>query len=499
MDEHPWCLLRLVLNEKKVPFFRVRAPPGRPFCYHVRMMKLTAKQQTFVTAARDAFPGQSVFTRADIQTIVDSSGASWPRWLTDDDSRRVGRGQYSLPEVAGSSHAPAPAAPAPVAPSAPVASAVKTVAAEPVTVSGDTVFAAMQGTETLVPVKDSDFVPFGYFKDLDSIIRSGMFYPVFITGLSGNGKTTMVEQVCARQKREYFRVNITCQTDEDDLLGGFRLVDGETVWQDGPVIAAMKRGGVLLLDEIDLGRHAIMCLQPVLEGKGVFLKKINQFVKPAAGFTVIATGNTKGKGSEDGRFAGTNILNEAFLDRFPVTVEQDYPSVSIEKKIITKKMNSLGTVDADFAENLVKWSDIIRKSFHQGAVDELITTRRLINACTAFHIFGDRVKAVEMAVARFDDDTKESFMNLYTKVDAEAGKTVAEVEAEANMAGLDTCDRVDLTTSFDEKDEVKSLGAKWDPATKKWFIDGDEYRQDRAKWDKWQPTPVTQDDTVCPF
>ena len=388
------------------------------------MMNLTAKQETFVTAARDTFPGQSVFTRADIQSIVDATGASWPRWLTDDDSRRSGRGQYNLPEVAGSSHAPAPAAPAPDGPwQAPVASAVKTIAAEPVTVSGDTVFAAMQGTETLVPLKDRDFVPFGYFKDLDSIIRSGMFYPVFITGLSGNGKTTMVEQVCARQKREYFRVNITCQTDEDDLLGGFRLVDGETVWQDGPVIAAMKRGGVLLLDEIDLGRHAIMCLQPVLEGKGVFLKKINQFVKPAAGFTVIATGNTKGKGSEDGRFAGTNILNEAFLDRFPVTVEQDYPSVSIEKKIITKKMNSLGTVDADFAENLVKWSDIIRKSFHQGAVDELITTRRLINACTAFHIFQDRVKAVEMAVARFDDDTKEAFLSLYGKVAADTEMT----------------------------------------------------------------------------
>tara|TARA_Y100001963_G_scaffold159831_1_gene265550 strand:+ start:4257 stop:5648 length:1392 start_codon:yes stop_codon:yes gene_type:complete len=463
------------------------------------MMKLTAKQETFVTAARDTFPGQSVFTRADIQSIVDTTGAPWPRWLTDDDSRRIGRGQYSLPEVAGSSHAPAPAAPAPVAPSAPVASAVKTVAAEPVTVSGDTVFAAMQGTETLVPLKDRDFVPFGYFKDLDSIIRSNMFYPVFITGLSGNGKTTMVEQVCARQKREYFRVNITCQTDEDDLLGGFRLVDGETVWQDGPVIAAMKRGGVLLLDEIDLGRHAIMCLQPVLEGKGVFLKKINQFVKPAAGFTVIATGNTKGKGSEDGRFAGTNILNEAFLDRFPVTVEQDYPSVSIEKKIITKKMNSLGTVDADFAENLVKWSDIIRKSFHQGAVDELITTRRLINACTAFHIFGDRVKAVEMAVARFDDDTKESFMNLYTKVDADAGQTVEEAAEEANEAALESCDRVDLSTSFDEKDEVKAMGAKWDKNTKKWHITGDEYRADRAKWAKWSPTPVVADETVCPF
>ena len=460
-------------------------------------MMITPKQENFVTAARDTFPGRQVFTRADIQTIVDATSQPWPRWLTDDEDRRAGRGQYSLPEVAGIEHAPAPVAP--VAKAAPVASAVKTIAAEPITVTGDAVFSAMQGTETLIPTRDRDFVPFGYFKDLESILRSRMFYPVFITGLSGNGKTTMVEQVCAKQKREYFRVNITCQTDEDDLLGGFRLLDGETVWQDGPVIAAMKRGGVLLLDEIDLGRHAIMCLQPVLEGKGIFLKKINQFVKPAEGFTVLATGNTKGKGSDDGRFAGTQVMNEAFLDRFPVTVEQEYPSVSIEKKIILKKMATLGTTDKDFAENLVKWSDIIRKSYYQGAVDELITTRRLINACTAFHIFSDRVKAVEMAVARFDDDTKESFLNLYTKVDADAGAQVAEAEAEAHTADLDTCDRVDLNCSFDDKDEVKNLGAKWDKATKKWHVTGDIFRTDRDKWARWSPTPVTADDSVCPF
>ena len=460
------------------------------------MMNLTAKQQTFVTSASEQFPGQTVFTRSDIQHIVDETSCPWPRWLTDDDDRRCGRGQYDLPEAAGQTHAPAPT---PVAPVAPVASAVKIIEAEPCTVTGDSVFAAMQGVESLIPSKMSDFVPFGYFKDLDAIIKSRMFYPVFITGLSGNGKTTMVEQVCARQKREFFRVNITCQTDEDDLLGGFRLVDGETVWQDGPVIAAMKRGGVLLLDEIDLGRYAIMCLQPVLEGNGVFLKKINQFVKPAPGFTVLATGNTKGKGSEDGRFAGTQVLNEAFLDRFPVTIEQEYPSVSVEKKIINKKMVSLGTVDKDFAENLVKWSDIIRKSFFQGAVDELITTRRLINACTAFHIFNDRVKAVEMAVARFDEDTKESFLNLYTKVDADAGKTVAEAEAEANTTGLDTCERVDLDVEFDRKDEVKSMGAKWDKTKKKWHITGDEYRADRPKWDSWGPSAVIDSEEVCPF
>ena len=459
---------------------------------------MTAKQQSFVTAAAGVFPGTSVLTRSQIQTIVDESGCPWPRWLTDDDARRVGRGKYNLPEMLGQNHAPAPA-PAPAAP-APAASSVKTVTAEPVTVSGDAVFAAMQGTESLVPTKDGDFVPFGYFKDLDAIIASRMFYPVFITGLSGNGKTTMVEQVCARQKREYFRVNITCQTDEDDLLGGFRLVDGETVWQDGPVIAAMKRGGVLLLDEIDLGRHAIMCLQPVLEGKGVFLKKINQFVKPAPGFTICATGNTKGKGSEDGRFAGTNVLNEAFLDRFPVTVEQQYPTKTVEKKIILKKMAALGTTDADFAENLVKWSEIIRKSFDQGAVDEIITTRRLINACTAFHIFGaNRTKAVEMACARFDDDTRESFINLYTKVDADAGQSVEEASQAANDAALESCDRVNLTTSYDEKDEVKSLGAKWESATKTWHVTGDIYRANRDAFARFNPTAVVEDDTTCPF
>jgi len=229
----------------------------------------------------------------------------------------------------------------------------------------------------------------------------------------------MVDQVCAKLKRDLYRVNITCQTDEDDLLGGFRLIDGNTVWQDGPVVRAMETGSVLLLDEIDLASHSIMCLQPVLEGKGVFLKKTNRWVTPKDGFTIIATANTKGKGSDDGRFIGTNVLNEAFLDRFPITVEQQYPSRSIESKILTKNFEKLAIDDDGFGDHLIRWAEYIRKAFTEGSVDEIISTRRLVNIITAFAIFGDRMTAIGAAISRFEDDTKESFLNLYSKVDAD--------------------------------------------------------------------------------
>ena len=264
-----------------------------------------------------------------------------------------------------------------------------------------------------IPEKDDSFVQFGNFQSLKKIIASRKFYPTFITGLSGNGKTLSVEQVCSATKRELIRVNITIETDEDDLIGGFRLVDGDTVWHNGPVIEALERGAVLLLDEIDLASNKILCLQSVLEGKGVFLKKIGKYIRPAEGFNVIATANTKGKGSDDGRFVGTNILNEAFLERFPVTFEQDYPAASIETKIL---MN-VGA-DSDFAENLVKWAGVIRKTFFDGGVDEVITTRRLVHIVQAYQIFGDRLDAITKCVNRFDDDTKQSFLDLYTKVDA---------------------------------------------------------------------------------
>jgi len=264
-----------------------------------------------------------------------------------------------------------------------------------------------------VPENDPSYVPFGNAKALKKVVSSRQFYPVFITGLSGNGKTLGVEQACAQLNRELIRVNITIETDEDDLIGGFRLVNGDTVWHNGPVVEALDRGAVLLLDEIDLASNKILCLQSVLEGKGIFLKKVGRYVKPKSGFTVIATANTKGKGSDDGRFVGTNVLNEAFLERFPVTFEQDYPSPVIEQKIL----KNVGC-ELTFAENLVKWAGVIRKTFFDGGVDEVITTRRLVHIAQAYTIFGDRLQAITNCVNRFDDDTKQSFLDLYTKVDA---------------------------------------------------------------------------------
>ena len=279
----------------------------------------------------------------------------------------------------------------------------------------------------LIPDRDDTFVKFGSFPDVKKIISSKLFYPTFITGLSGNGKTFGVEQACAQLGRELIRVNITIETDEDDLIGGFRLVDGATVWHNGPVIEALERGAVLLLDEIDLASNKILCLQSILEGTGVFLKKIGRFIKPAAGFNVIATANTKGKGSDDGRFIGTNVLNEAFLERFPVTFEQDYPSPSVETKILDKIAITLGVKDTKFIKKLVDWADIIRKTFYDGGVEDIISTRRLIHIVRAYSIFGDKLKAIKMCLNRFDEETKQSFLELYDKVDADVDITKEEV------------------------------------------------------------------------
>ena len=273
--------------------------------------------------------------------------------------------------------------------------------------------------KNLVPETDNTFVKFGSFADVKKILQSKQFYPTFITGLSGNGKTFSVEQACAQLGRELIRVNITIETDEDDLIGGFRLVDGNTVWHNGPVVEALERGAILLLDEIDLASNKILCLQSVLEGKGVFLKKIGRYVNPAKGFNVIATANTKGKGSDDGRFIGTNVLNEAFLERFPVTFEQDYPSPRIEQKILSGVAASIGVEDTNFINRLVDWGDIIRKTFYDGGVDEIISTRRLVHIVRAFSIFNDKAKAIQVCVNRFDDETKQSFIELYDKVDAD--------------------------------------------------------------------------------
>ena len=273
--------------------------------------------------------------------------------------------------------------------------------------------------QNLVPDKDPNYVPFGNFSDVKKIIKSRIFYPTFITGLSGNGKTFSVEQACADLNREMIRVNITIETDEDDLIGGFRLVNGETVWHNGPVIEALERGAVLLLDEVDLASNKILCLQSVLEGKGVFLKKTGRYVQPAVGFNVIATANTKGKGSDDGRFIGTNVLNEAFLERFALTFEQEYPTPAIESKILKMVAMSLAVADHVFCENLANWADIIRRTFKDGGIDEVISTRRLVHIMRAYAIWGDRMKAIKVCVNRFDDETKQSFIELYDKIDAD--------------------------------------------------------------------------------
>ena len=283
-------------------------------------------------------------------------------------------------------------------------------------------------TESYVPAKVGNYVKFGHYNDVKTIKKSGQFYPVFITGLSGNGKTMMIEQVHAEMKKELFRVNITIETDEDDLIGHYALIDGRTVWQDGPVVMAMERGATLLLDEVDLASNKIMCLQPVLEGNPLLIKKEGRIVRPKAGFTVMATANTKGKGSEDGRFIGTNILNEAFLERFPITVEQEYPSISVERKIMNKLMFSLGCLDEEFSGKLVDWADLIRKTFYDGGCDEIIATRRLVHIVHAFSIFKDRMKAIAMCVARFDDQTKETFMDLYSKLDEKVSMPSDETE-----------------------------------------------------------------------
>ena len=280
-------------------------------------------------------------------------------------------------------------------------------------------FETVETPANLVPDKDNHFVPFGTFPDLKKVLSSKIFYPIFITGLSGNGKTFGVEQACAQTKRDLIRVNITIETDEDDLIGGFRLVDGSTVWHNGPVIEALERGAVLLLDEIDLASNKILCLQSILEGKGVFLKKIGRYVQPKEGFTVVATANTKGKGSDDGRFIGTNVLNEAFLERFPLTFEQEYPNAKTEIRMLNNYCKELDCCDDKYIANLTTWAEIIRKTFNDGGVDEVISTRRLVHIIRAYAIFSDRVKAIKVCLNRFDDETKQSFLELYDKIDNE--------------------------------------------------------------------------------
>ena len=378
-------------------------------------MNLSPAKKRFVDLASAKYGKGAVMTRNEVKAFVKEADLGWVSWFVRA-PYRVGTGKFKLP-VDGDM----------ITPLEP--KKLKVPVMEKIEVDGESVVAYHNPPEKLIPEKDPLYVPFGNFNDVYSIIKSGRYYPAFITGLSGNGKTFMVEQACAKAKREFFRVNITVETDEDDLLGHYALIDGNTVWQDGPVVKAMERGAILLLDEIDLASSKIMCLQPVLEGKGVFLKKVNRFVSPSIGFNVLATANTKGKGSEDGRFIGTNILNEAFLERFPITIEQVYPSMATERKILDKVFTSLDIVNyGDFAEKLVTWADIIRKTFYEGGIDEIIATRRLVHIVNAYGIFGDRKKAIEMCIARFDEDTKTSFLDLYSKCDSEVVVTEESTE-----------------------------------------------------------------------
>ena len=400
-------------------------------------MKYTAKQESYLTAAIDKFGTDAIVSKAEIGGLATSIGMSFPYWLTEPSRygsyTKVGKNSYKLPDLitgAREFKENLIKVKKPVKTESVVVDDAKEVVVESKNTESVLDMSTYFNPAELIPKKDPLFVAHGHFGDLIKVLRSRKFYPVFETGESGTGKTYMTEQACAKLKREFIRVNITIETDEDDLLGHYALIDGNTVWQDGPVVIAMERGAVLLLDEIDLASNKVMCLQPILEGKGVYLKKINKMVTPAAGFTVVATANTKGKGSEDGRFVFTNILNEAFLERFPITMEVGYPSAQTEKKIVNKVLDSLGVSDTDFSEKLVNWANAIRKTFYDGGIDEVIATRRLVHISNAFAIFGDRMKSIEMCVNRFDEDTKTSFLDLYSKIDAEAVISSDEIETE---------------------------------------------------------------------
>ena len=386
---------------------------------------LNTKQKEFVDYAVNKY-GTNELSVAELREANKHFGNKYaPQWLIKNADYKVGKSLFKLPTESGE---------VTTSKSSGESEKVLTTKAPETETKSEAAYVVSSLTGDIVPKKDPVFVSFGNYPDVKSIIKSKMFYPVFITGLSGNGKTMGVTQACAENKRELIRVNITIETDEDDLLGGYRLKDGQTVWQNGPVIEAMERGAVLLLDEIDLASNKIMCLQPILEGSGVFVKKINRFVKPAHGFNVVATANTKGQGSDDGKFIGTNVLNEAFLERFPITFEQSYPKPSVEEKILVQTLAKSGKKDQDFCKKLVTWADVIRKTYFDGGVDEIISTRRLVHIIQAYAIFNKKMKAVEVCTNRFDDDTKNSFIELYTKVDAGASaEQIAEQQRQADL------------------------------------------------------------------
>jgi len=397
---------------------------------------LNNKQREFVKYAYGLF-NKDVLTKSELIQANKKFGCKYaPQWLIKNKDYKVDKATFRLP-LDGDIKKTA---------------VVKTTDTT-IETKKEAAYIVSSLTGDIVPKKDPVFVPFGNYTDIKSIIKSNKFYPVFVTGLSGNGKTMSILQACADNRKECIRVNVTIETDEDDLLGGYRLRDGQTVWQNGPVIEAMERGALLLLDEIDLASNKIMCLQPILEGSGVFVKKINKFVKPKEGFNVIATANTKGQGSEDGKFIGTNILNEAFLERFPVTFEQKYPNAKTEEKILNNTLEAAGKKDTDYVSKLVTWADVIRKTYFDGGVDEIISTRRLVHIVQAYAIFKNKLKAIEMCTNRFDEDTKTSFVDLYTKVDAGAtADQIIESNRQAEVAA-----QTETNSNDGEEDESKDV------------------------------------------
>jgi len=368
--------------------------------------RMSPDRQEFIATLQSVYPDQTSFSKEDLENV-----GAVPYWVksTKYPFRNSDATIFDLSALM-TNVIPMPVKPKPVMPPALANTSQMPVAAMTESVN------ILEDNVKIVPEKMSNYVPFGHFKDVKNIIKSGIFFPVFVTGLSGNGKTLMIEQVCASLKRELYRVNVTIETDEDDLMGGHTLQNGNITFREGPVIKAMRKGAVLLLDEVDLGSNKLMCLQSVLEGKGYLIKKLESG-SPAPGFTILATANTKGQGSEDGKFIGTQIMNEAMLERFAITMQQEYPPVSVEKKILEKEMELTGAVDSEFTTKLVDWADIIRKTFYEGAIDDVITTRRLVHIVNAFRMFGDRMKSIEMCISRFDEETRMSILDLYTKID----------------------------------------------------------------------------------
>ena len=390
---------------------------GKPFHF-------TPDRKEFLDALKKKYPNQTSFTKEDFENL-----GHFPYWVKHTRYNFKQGSVFNLQPILTPVTSVSEAVVAPVAPKpAPVPVSVpaqQNVSNMPVAAATESVN-MIDPNVKIIPEKMSNYVPFGHFKDVKNIISSKIFFPVFVTGLSGNGKTLMIEQVCAQLKRELYRVNITIETDEDDLMGGHTLVNGNIVYREGPVIKAMRKGAVLLLDEVDLGSNKLMCLQSVLEGKGYLIKKTGEWVTPAEGFTILATANTKGQGSEDGKFIGTQIMNEAMLERFAITMQQEYPPVKTERSILSKEMELTGSVDTEFVEKLVDWADVIRKTYYEGAIDDVITTRRLVHIVNAFRMFGDKLKSIQMCISRFDEETRNAVLDLYTKIDAGVNLTEDE-------------------------------------------------------------------------